>query len=293
MPIVPNARITPESNGHFQAGFPAKRQPLTSGQNGTPEWQPSRVAFAEPAPDMHFKEWLKMTKEQRRNPRFECSGTASVQIVAEDPPCPGKIVNVSAGGCLIVLQRPQSVSQDTMVELTFKVNDLLFRVWGKVRAVRSDTAIGFEFPLLSERVRKRLEDLIEQLIEDFLTRNPIKGAKEQRRYPRIGCTGTAGIKLAAGEEFYPAKIVNLSAGGCLMVLQKPQPLPQDALVELTFHINNLPFHVQGQVKSARSETRIGFEFPQLSKNARRQLEDLVDELIGNVVKRFAQRTELS
>jgi c-di-GMP-binding flagellar brake protein YcgR len=242
---------------------------------------------------MHLKGWLKMTKEQRRNPRFECSGTASIQTAADEPPCPGKIVNVSAGGCLIVLQRPQSVSQDTMVELTFKVNDLVFRVWGKVRAVRSDTAIGFEFPLLSERVRKRLEDLIEQLIEDFLTRNPIKGAKEQRRYPRIGCTGTAGIKLQAGEAFYPAKIVNLSAGGCLMVLQKPQPLPQDALVELTFHINNLPFHLQGQVKALRSDTRVGFEFPQLAPRVRRQLEDLVDELIGNVVKRFAERTELS
>lgn len=234
-----------------------------------------------------------MTKEQRRNPRFECSGTASVQLAANEPACPGKIVNVSAGGCLIVLQNPQELSQDTMVELTFKVNDLVFRVWGKVRAIRSETQIGFEFPLLSERVRKRLADLIEQLIEDFLTRNPIKGAKEQRRYPRIGCTGSADIKLVAGEETYPAKIVNLSAGGCLMVLQKPQPLAKDTMVELTFHINNIPFHLQGQVKAPRSDTRVGFEFPQLSPRMRRQLEDLVDELIGNVVKRFAERTELN
>jgi len=234
-----------------------------------------------------------MTKEQRRNPRFECSGPANIQVVADEPPCPARIVNVSAGGCLIALQKPQNLAQDTMVELTFSVNDQTFRVWGKVRAVRSDTKIGFEFPLLSERVRKRIEDLIEQLIEDFLTRNPIKGAEEQRRYPRVGCTGTAGVQLAAGEEFYPAKIVNLSAGGCLMVLQKPQPLPQDTLVELTFHINNLPFRVQGQVKAPRSDTRVGFEFPQLSKRVQRQLEDLVDELIGNIVKRFAERTELS
>ena len=78
-----------------------------------------------------------------------------------------------------------------------------------------------------------------------------------------------------------------------MVLQKPQILEQDALVELTFHINHLPFRVRGQVKAVRSDTRIGFEFPQLSKRVRTQLEDLVDELIGNIVKRFAERTELT
>ena len=78
-----------------------------------------------------------------------------------------------------------------------------------------------------------------------------------------------------------------------MILQKPQSLPQDTMVELTFQINSLPFRVKGQVREIRSDTRIGFEFPLLSKKVRRQLEDLVDELIGNIVKRFAQRKEIT
>jgi hypothetical protein len=64
-------------------------------------------------------------------------------------------------------------------------------------------------------------------------------------------------------------------------------------VELTFQINNLPFRVSGQVKGTRSDARIGLKFPLLSKSVRRQLEDLVEELIDNVVKRFAERKEIT
>jgi hypothetical protein len=78
-----------------------------------------------------------------------------------------------------------------------------------------------------------------------------------------------------------------------MAFEKPQSLSQDTLVELTFQINNLPFRVSGQVKGTRSDARIGLKFPLLSKSVRRQLEDLVEELIDNVVKRFAERKEIT
>ncbi len=234
-----------------------------------------------------------MAKPQRRSPRLECAGTAGVQVVVLDAPRPARVVNLSVGGCLLVLKEPQFLSQDTILELTFRINDLQFRVWGQVRAIRSGTQIGFQFSLLSDRVRRRLEDLIAQLIEDFITRGALRGASEKRRNTRIGCTGSAGIQMPAGEAFYPARIVNLSAGGCLLVLQKPQRLSQDTMVELTFQINDLPFRVRGRVRSIRSETKIGFEFPQLSKRVRRQLEYVVDELIGNLVRRFAERKEFT
>lgn len=234
-----------------------------------------------------------MADERRRKPRFECSGIAGVQLDAGGIPYPARIVNLSAEGCLLVLKEPQRLSQDTIVELTFKVDNLKFRVWGQVRAIRSDRQIGFQFPLLSDRVRGRIEDLIAQLIEDFLIKGFSRNSPEKRRQTRIFCTGTAGIQMRRGEAYYPAKIVNLSAGGCLMVLEKPQLLSQDTIVELTFQINNLPFGVRGQAKGIRSDTRIGFQFPLLTDKVQRQLEDLVDELIDNIVKRFSKRNEIS
>lgn len=238
-------------------------------------------------------ERLKVAKGRRRNPRFACLGVAAVQREPCDAPLQAKVVNLSAGGCLIVLEEPQAFSQDTTVELTFEVNGQPFRVWGTVRAIHSDRAIGFEFPLMSERVRARLEDLIEQLIEDALAESLNGRLGEKRRFPRIACSGSAGIQIAAGESVVPARIVNLSAGGCLIAFDKPQPLTQDMAVELSFHINHLPFRVRGQATSIRSGNKVGFRFLQLSDRTRRQLGDVIDELIGNIVKRFATHTELN
>jgi len=234
-----------------------------------------------------------MATEIRRNPRFECTGTAGVQMDVCGTPRLASIVNLSTGGCLLVLKEPQRLLQDTVLELTFRINDQMFRVWGQVRAIRSDTRVGFQFILLSERVRRRIEDLIEQLIKDFLEGDSLAGADDRRRYPRVGCSGIASVQSAMDDVFYPAEIVNLSAGGCLMILQTPQPLLQDAMAELTFRVSDSPFLVQGRVKSIRSCSKVGFQFALMSKSIQRQLEDLVDEMIENIVKRFARHKELN
>jgi len=105
-------------------------------------------------------------EEQRRAPRLECTGIGGVQkLPAEEVPIPARIANLSTGGCLMELRTPESFCIDEIVELIFNVNHLPFRVRGKVRAIRSNKLVGFQFPQLSERVRRQLEDLIGELIE--------------------------------------------------------------------------------------------------------------------------------
>jgi len=82
-------------------------------------------------------------------------------------PCPGKIINLSLGGCLVALEAPQELVMDEIVELIFSVNQMPFHVRGTVRSIRSETLIGFQFSHLSNRVRERLEDLIKELIEQL------------------------------------------------------------------------------------------------------------------------------
>jgi hypothetical protein len=109
-------------------------------------------------------------KDRRRNPRFGCTGHADVLLAADAPLLPARIVNVSKGGCLIELQKSQSLDQSTSAELTFEVNRLPFRIRVRAAGIRSDTMIGFEFPVLSERVRGQLEELIEELAADWRKR---------------------------------------------------------------------------------------------------------------------------
>jgi hypothetical protein len=101
---------------------------------------------------------------------------------------------------------------------------------------------------------------------------------EKRRYPRFECTGIGGVRIASSEPPSCAKIVDLSVEGCLMVLQQPESVPQDLMVELTFNVNWLPFRVRALVKVIRSSTMIGFQFHQVSKRTQLHLEDLIEEL---------------
>jgi hypothetical protein len=219
-------------------------------------------------------------------------GPAEVRLAPGLVHLPATVSHLSADGCLIELQKPQRLSQDTIVELTFTVNDLPFREWGRLTAIRSDTTIGFHFPILSQRVRGRLACLLEQLIEDFITGDSPRCAGEQRRFPRIHCKGAASVQIASGETLFPAIFMDLSAGGCLIALKESRSLSHDALVELKLQINHLPFRVRGQAKGIRSATSAGFSFPLLSETGRMQLEDLLAELLKDLITRLSKCTDL-
>src|ERR1035437_960638 len=101
--------------------------------------------------------------EKRRYPRFECTGTGGVRIASSEPPSCAKIVDLSIDGCLMVLQQPPAIPQDSLVELTFIVNWLPFRVRAIAKVIRSATTIGVQFHQVSKRTQLYLEDLIEEL----------------------------------------------------------------------------------------------------------------------------------
>jgi c-di-GMP-binding flagellar brake protein YcgR len=233
---------------------------------------------------------LKMAREQRKYPRIECSGTADVTFAPGEPPLRADIVNLSAGGCLLVLKEPRPLSEDTVVELTFRINNLhRFHASGQVKAKRSDTAIGFQFPFLSHTLHSRLRELIGHLIENLPAPDPPSRYQEKRNHLRLGCIGPAAVQVAVGEPLIPATIVDLSEGGCRVVLRQPQHLPKDTVVELTFAIHHLPFRVRGQVKANGSDTTIGFQFTVLTERTQRQVEDVMNELVADIRKRQGER----
>jgi hypothetical protein len=96
-----------------------------------------------------------------------------------------------------------------------------------------------------------------------------------------------------GQPLIPATIVDLSAGGCRVVLRQPQHLHKDTLVELTFSVHHLPFRVRGQVKANASDTAIGFQFNVLSARTQNQIEDVMNELVANIRKRQAGRNAVA
>ena len=121
-----------------------------------------------------------MPNEQRRFPRFTCAGDAELHLLTEEFARPAKVHDLSIEGCLLETEKPMQIQPGVKLEISFKVNNLPFRVKAELRAARSATKFGFQFPLLSPRVRGQLEDLIQELMEDSqkLTRQQHAHAEE-------------------------------------------------------------------------------------------------------------------
>lgn len=77
--------------------------------------------------------------------------------------CPARIENLSLKGCKLVLLHPPEFNLRTLFELTFTVHELPFRVRGKVTGIRAEGCIGVEFVDLRPRLKRYLQDLIEEL----------------------------------------------------------------------------------------------------------------------------------
>ena len=139
------------------------------------------------------KEKPKTNEELRSSPRLQCAGLAGVQTLPNDErPFPAKIINLSIGGCLMKTEMPLTVAMDEIVELIFCVNLMPFRVRGMVRAIRSETLVGFQFLHLSARSRRQLEELIGELIEhiiklhrESIANHPVPDNESENRVPTV------------------------------------------------------------------------------------------------------------
>ena len=108
--------------------------------------------------------------------------------------------------------------------------------------------------------------------------------RENRRSPRFDCAGIAAVQVAPIEAPRPGRIVDLCEEGCRIVLDKPARLVLNAVVELIFNVNHLPFRVRGHVRVIRSPNMFGFQFFQVSTRTFLQIEELIDELKEKAAK---------
>lgn len=174
--------------------------------------------------DPKAKEKPKTDEELRRAPRLQCSGLAGVQTLpACDKPVPAKILDLSVGGCLMETDRPMTLALDEIVELIFCVNHMPFRVRGKVRAIRSEKLVGFQFPQLSDRTRMQIEDLVGELIDHLkkLHQESIanRPAEEERKHPLLPPVPSA----AGALNRQPARPIPIMRGSALHPAETHRP----------------------------------------------------------------------
>jgi hypothetical protein len=101
---------------------------------------------------------------------------------------------------------------------------------------------------------------------------------ERREDPRFKCLGKATIQGLPEGLRCPAKIVEMSARGCLLQVQEPTNLALEASAELTFTVKQEPFRVRAEVRSLRSPLLIGFRFIQVTTRTESRIAELIEEL---------------
>lgn len=106
--------------------------------------------------------------EARKTQRYLCYGSGELRN-QHSHTFAGKILNLSVDGCLIEPGQPTDYIVGDHIDLRFEVKHLSFRVQCIVRRVSPEGALGVEILLLSDRSRKQLGELIEELAS---TENP-------------------------------------------------------------------------------------------------------------------------
>jgi hypothetical protein len=103
--------------------------------------------------------------ERRSSSRHSVDTRANLLLIKTGITMPGRILNLSLGGCQIRMEERFNVGIYVRVEAEFFLHGLPFRVGGVSQAIVDKFTIGIRFLDMSERRRLQLSELIEEIAE--------------------------------------------------------------------------------------------------------------------------------
>ena len=103
--------------------------------------------------------------DRRHDPRVRCGGLAKIiRLPSQGLFVPGKILNLSQGGCGIEVV--SSLPLGTRAEFVLHVSAASIRVLGEIQQSRGSNVVGVEFVMVSAGGKYLLEDLIQHLLRE-------------------------------------------------------------------------------------------------------------------------------
>jgi hypothetical protein len=101
--------------------------------------------------------------ERREEERYPVSWAAEIFIPERTTMFRGRVVNISPSGCYVQTVAWVRVPPATLVELVFLLDGRMNRVHAEARYAQSRTGVGLRFLALEQDIRRRLDDVIDQL----------------------------------------------------------------------------------------------------------------------------------
>jgi hypothetical protein len=104
--------------------------------------------------------------EHRRERRYRLLGQVTARPLETDITMPGRVIDVSASGCLLMVPCLAKFQIDTFVDMSVTTNAATFRALGSIRhCVPNHWRIGISFVNLTQRGQNELTQLIQALEE--------------------------------------------------------------------------------------------------------------------------------
>ena len=117
--------------------------------------------------------------DRREVPRFEVDESAALLHIASGTRYTCRILDLSLGGCRMCLDQKQSLRESARVELTFKVNGILFRFPGVTKWTDGRSMIGIEFAAMSSRRKDELAEIISEIAAEIAANAARQAAEEK------------------------------------------------------------------------------------------------------------------
>lgn len=104
-------------------------------------------------------------RERRAHPRLNVDSNAIIRLVDLAADIPGRIIDLSVGGCLIHTTQRFPVGIFRRVETEFRLNGLPFRLGGVTQTIYDPHRVGIRFLDMSDRKREQLLELVAEVME--------------------------------------------------------------------------------------------------------------------------------
>ena len=103
--------------------------------------------------------------ERRSHSRYAVDDSANIILFKIASRLPGRIVDLSLGGCRVRCHHRFPVGIYTRVETEFRVDGITFRLGGVVQVIHDSHTVGIRFIDMSHRKREHIEQLIKEMQE--------------------------------------------------------------------------------------------------------------------------------
>ncbi len=137
--------------------------------------------------------------ERRSQPRYGVDDSATLLLLNNGCNVSCNILELSLGGCRLRLAREIRVALPALVEVTFKVRSIAFRLSGVTQWSDGKQTVGIRFGEMSSRRREELADLLSEIEADVAAKEA-KAAAEKLAAEKAEADKLAARRLTAEKQ---------------------------------------------------------------------------------------------